>query len=154
MYAYRVNPSSSTKHKKFRRYSHFSDVIMSAVATQITGVSVVCSTVFFRRRSKKTSKPRVTGLCLGYPPLADGFPSHRACSAENISIWWLHHGYMGVAHICNNEIGSPLVLKMASHDNPKPLPDKILPGLILGLLPAYERRRYFVTTSLTGWVEA
>ena len=25
-------------------------------------------------------------------------------------------------------------------------------GLILGLHPANERRRYFVTTSLTGWV--
>ena len=27
-------------------------------------------------------------------------------------------------------------------------------GLILGLLPANERRRYFVTTSLIGWVQA
>ena len=28
------------------------------------------------------------------------------------------------------------------------------PGLILGLRPASERRRYFVTTSLIGWVKA
>ena len=27
-------------------------------------------------------------------------------------------------------------------------------GLILGLHPANERRRYFVTTSLIGWVQA
>ena len=27
-------------------------------------------------------------------------------------------------------------------------------GLILGLLAANERRRYFVTTSLVGWVQA
>ena len=27
-------------------------------------------------------------------------------------------------------------------------------GLILGLGPANERRRYFVTTSLIGWVQA
>ena len=27
-------------------------------------------------------------------------------------------------------------------------------GLILGLLPANERRRYFVTTSLIGWAQA
>ena len=26
-------------------------------------------------------------------------------------------------------------------------------GLILGLLPANERRRYFVTTSIIGWVK-
>ena len=29
-----------------------------------------------------------------------------------------------------------------------------LPGLILGLHPANERRRYFVTPSLIGWVQA
>ena len=28
------------------------------------------------------------------------------------------------------------------------------PGLILGLCPANERRRYFVTPSLIGWVQA
>ena len=28
-----------------------------------------------------------------------------------------------------------------------------LPGLILGLHPANERRCYFVTTSLIGWVQ-
>ena len=27
-------------------------------------------------------------------------------------------------------------------------------GLILGLRPANERRRYFVTTSLIGWAQA
>ena len=29
-----------------------------------------------------------------------------------------------------------------------------IPGLILGLCPAYERRRNFVTTSLVGWAQA
>ena len=31
----------------------------------------------FRRRSKKRSKLRVTGLCEGNPPMAGGFPSQR-----------------------------------------------------------------------------
>ena len=30
----------------------------------------------------------------------------------------------------------------------------LLSGLILGLHPANERRRYFVTTVLIGWVQA
>ena len=30
----------------------------------------------------------------------------------------------------------------------------IVTGLILGLRPADERRRYFVTTSLIGWVQS
>ena len=37
----------------------------------------------FRRRSKKTSKPRVTGLCERNSPVTG--------DAENISIWWRHH---------------------------------------------------------------
>ena len=35
----------------------------------------------FRRRSQKTSKP-VTGE----------FPAQRDSNAENVSIWWRHHG--------------------------------------------------------------
>ena len=36
----------------------------------------------FRRRSKKTSKVRVTGLCEGNSPVVGGFPSQRAGNAE------------------------------------------------------------------------
>ena len=46
---------------------------------------------FFRRRSKKTSKLRVTGLCAGNSPVTGEFPAQRASDAENVSIWWRHH---------------------------------------------------------------
>ena len=45
----------------------------------------------FRRRSKKTSNLRVTGLCEGNPPVTDGFPSQRASYTDFSSIWWRHH---------------------------------------------------------------
>ena len=44
-----------------------------------------------RRRSKKTSKLRVTGLCAGNSPGTGEFPAQRASNAENVSIWWRHH---------------------------------------------------------------
>ena len=47
----------------------------------------------FRRRSKKTSKLRVTGLCAGNSPVTGEFPAQRASDAENASIWWRHHGF-------------------------------------------------------------
>ena len=47
----------------------------------------------FRRRSKKTSKLRVTGLCVGNSPGTGEFPAQRASYAENVSIWWRHHGF-------------------------------------------------------------
>ena len=45
----------------------------------------------FRRRSKKISKLRVTGLCVVNSPGTGEFPAQRASNAENVSIWWRHH---------------------------------------------------------------
>ena len=45
----------------------------------------------FRRRSKKTSKLYVTGLCAGNSPGTGEFPAQMASNAENVSIWWRHH---------------------------------------------------------------
>ena len=47
--------------------------------------------LLFRRRSKKTSKLRVTGLCAGNSPGTGEFPAQMASNAENVSIWWCHH---------------------------------------------------------------
>ena len=47
----------------------------------------------FRRRSKKTSKLRVTGLCARNSPGTGEFPAQMASYAENVSIWWRHHAW-------------------------------------------------------------
>ena len=52
---------------------------------------------WFRRRSKKTSKLRVTGICAGNSPVTGEFPTQRASNTENVSIWWRHHGVMSWA---------------------------------------------------------
>ena len=49
----------------------------------------------FRRRSKKTSKLRVTGLCVGNSLGTGEFPAQMASYAENVSIWWRHHAKRG-----------------------------------------------------------
>ena len=45
----------------------------------------------FRRRSKKTWKLRVTGLCAWNSPGTGEFPAQMTSNAENVSIWWRHH---------------------------------------------------------------
>ena len=45
----------------------------------------------FRRRSKKTSKLRVTCLCAGNSLGTGGFPAQMASYAENVFIWWRHY---------------------------------------------------------------
>ena len=54
---------------------------------------------WFRRRSKRTSKLRVTGLCAGNSPGTGEFPAQMASNAENVSIWWRHHEYSRSNHV-------------------------------------------------------
>ena len=59
----------------------------------------------FRRKSKKTSKLRVTGLCAGNSPGTGEFPAQMASYAENVSIWWRHHGLIiMLADTYNNNV--------------------------------------------------
>ena len=46
---------------------------------------------WFRRRSKKALKLRVTGLCAGNSPVTGEFPAQKVSNAENVSTWWRHH---------------------------------------------------------------
>ena len=45
----------------------------------------------FRRKSKKTSKLRVTGLCVGNSPGPVNSPHKGPVTRKNVSIWWRHH---------------------------------------------------------------
>ena len=60
------------------------------MASQITSLTIVYRS--FRRRLKKTSKLRVTGLCARNSPGTGEFPAQMASNAENASIWLRHHG--------------------------------------------------------------
>ena len=54
--------------------------------SQITSLTIVYSTVFFRRRSKKISKPRVTGLFARNSTVTGKFEEQRASKAEIVPI--------------------------------------------------------------------
>ena len=54
----------------------------------------------FRRRSKKTSKLRVAGLCAGNSPMTGEFHAQMASNTENISISWRHHGILWILFDC------------------------------------------------------
>ena len=58
----------------------------------------------FGRRSKKTSKLRVSGLYEGKSPVTGRFSSQRPSNAESVSIWWRHHvtSYCGPDEHLNN----------------------------------------------------
>ena len=60
---------------------------MSAVASQITSVSIVCSTV------GSCPKQRIYQSFESLAFVTGEFPAQMASDAENISIWWRHHVY-------------------------------------------------------------
>ena len=81
-------------------WDHYNDVIMNAMASQITSLTIFFTQPFIqvhidcllRRRSKKENiKHHVTGLCAGNSPVTGKFPAEWANNAKNVSIWWRHH---------------------------------------------------------------
>ena len=102
---------------------------MVTIASLITSLSIHR---LFRRMSKKTSKLRVTDLCVGNSPGTGEFPAQMASDAENVSIWWRHHEQWYLTSIC-----VPVIKIIAPHK-----------GLIF-IKMAFERRyiyRYVVKT--------
>ena len=83
---------------------HYNDIIMSAMASQFTSLTIVYSIVCSRRRSKKASKLCVTGLCAGNSPVTGEFPAQRASNAEDDSVWWSHHVFVLVLDPCDMNI--------------------------------------------------
>ena len=68
------------------KWPHHNDVIMRAMASEITSLKIVYPTGLFRRKSKKTLKRRVTGLCEWNSSVTGDFPAQRAGNADNVSI--------------------------------------------------------------------
>ena len=69
--------------------NHYDDVIMGAMASQISSLKIVYSTVY--SDADQIKHLRVTGLCAGKSPGIGEFPTQMASNAENISISWRHH---------------------------------------------------------------
>ena len=63
---------------------------MSAMASEITSLTVVYATVYESRRLKKTSMLRITCLCEGNSLVTGELPAQRTSNAKNVSIWWSH----------------------------------------------------------------
>ena len=69
---------------------HYADVIMGTMASLITSLKSVYSTVHPGADQRKHQN---SGLCAGNSPETGEFPAQKASNAEIVSIWWRHHGY-------------------------------------------------------------
>ena len=64
---------------------HYDDVIMTTMASQITSLTVVYSTVYSDADQENIKAPRHWPLCGEFTGTGE-FPAHRASYAENVSI--------------------------------------------------------------------
>ena len=71
---------------------HYNDVIMDAIASQITSLTIVYSTVYSDADQRKHQSSVSLNLCAGNSPGTGEFPAQMASNAENVSIWRRHHG--------------------------------------------------------------
>ena len=69
---------------------HYCDVIMSSMASQITCVSIVYSTVCLGAYQRKHQSSMSLAFVRGMSPVTIEFPAQRASDAENVSSWWRH----------------------------------------------------------------
>ena len=92
-----------------------------------------------RRRSKKTSKLRVTSLWEGNPTVTGGFPSERASNPKNVSMWWRHLDWS------NHVFCSLLVIK--PQQNNAQLSRVLIGGLCFYTLRPGPNRRHFADDS-------
>ena len=76
----------------FKWFTHYTDVIMGAMASQITSLTIVYSTVYSgadqRKHQSSASLAFVRGI---HRARTSEFPAQTASNAENASIWWRHH---------------------------------------------------------------
>ena len=71
--------------------SHYSDVLMSAMASQNIGVTIVYSTICSCADQRKHQSSASLAFVRGIHQRPMNFPHKRASNAENVSIWWRHH---------------------------------------------------------------
>ena len=63
---------------------------MGTMASQITSLTIVYSTVYSDADKKYIKAPRHCPLSREFTGTGE-FPAQRASNAENVSIWWRHH---------------------------------------------------------------
>ena len=77
-----------------RYKTHYNDVIMSMIASQITSLTIVYSTVYSDADQRKHQSSASLAFVWGIHRGIGDFPAQMASNAENVSIWWRHHEFL------------------------------------------------------------
>ena len=70
---------------------HYSDVIMDMMASQITSLTIVYSTVYSDADQRKHQSSALLAFVRGIHRWPVNSPTQMTSNAENVYIWWRHH---------------------------------------------------------------
>ena len=72
--------------------THYSDVIMGVMGSQIISLTSVYSTVY-SGADKSNQSSASLAFVMGNSPVPGEFPAQMVSNAKIVSIWWRHHDY-------------------------------------------------------------
>ena len=75
--------------------AHYNDVTMSAIASQITNLAIVYSTVYSDTGRRKHQNSASLAFVRGIHREPANSPYKGPVTRKNVSIWWRHHGWPG-----------------------------------------------------------
>ena len=85
------NASLQVTLSTVRLCPQYSDVIIGAMAFQITSLTIVYSTVYTGADQIKHQSFAPLAFVRGNSQVTGEIPAQMASNAENVSIWWYHH---------------------------------------------------------------
>ena len=72
-------------------HTHYDDIKMGVIASQITSLAIVYSTVYSGADQRQHQSFASLAFCGGNSPGTGEFPAQMVRNAENVSIWCRHH---------------------------------------------------------------
>ena len=99
------------------RYLHYNDVIMGAMTSQITSLTIVYSIVYSGADQRKHQSSMS-------PVFVRGIPAQSASNAEIVSIWWRHHSrthrsmFKWVECTCSSQMSVTWQFKVNTYQQP------------------------------------
>ena len=144
-----LRPSDPTVHCKILPKSliaHYGDVMMSTIASQITSLAIVFSTVYSDQRKHQSS----ASLAFVWE-LTGEFPAQTASYAQNVSIWWRHHEFLLLKRY-NSSILNAGILCISTHWGQDKMAAKFLTTIsnIFSWMKKYRFRLRFHWTLFPG----
>ena len=84
---------------------------MGGVASQITSLTIVYSTVYWDADQRKHQSSASLAFVRGIHRSGE-FPAQMASNAENVPIWWRHHDTSNIPSVGWNKISIPKLQRL------------------------------------------